>query len=309
MEDGSSGDGKPGVLVAPALSSGLGNRLFQYAAAAGAAERWGARVVFTLDACSESPHGSIATLFRMYPTVRVLKRGVWTGFREENRVELREEARGFYRYTPLPVAVFRPRVLIQGFRQSPRYFPTNLAVLRPDWDSALGGEGVRESLEASAGLLTEAERRQTVALHVRLGDYRKLPHHQEDLEIYYRTALKKVRPDQRILLFSDEPDLCQGYVASLLTEKGLVAGARPALAVAKVRSDVESLYEMSLCWGGTICANSTFSWWGAWFAHDGSAAAAAAAADHWATMPSRWGRGQPPPVDVAPPWAEVISVD
>ena len=71
------------------------------------------------------------------------------------------------------------------------------------------------------------------------------------------------------------------------------------LGMAVTNSDLESLYEMSLCLGGTITANSTFSWWGAWFAHAAGAA--------WATYPSSMGQGQPEPVDLFPEWGDVIK--
>lgn len=274
--------------VSPALSSGLGNRLFQYAAAAGAAEKWKSRPAFYLPRCTESPHGPVASLFRMFPQVPVLER-------EASYTEIKEPSRRFYEHIPLEEQFPAARVILHGFRQSWKYFPADLSSnLVPDWDSALGGAAVRAWLERDAGLDTEEKRRRTVAIHVRLGDYKKLPHHQQDLGYYYQQALCRVPRGSRLHLFSDEPDLCRSLFADWCVRNDI------RLTVARVRSDVESLYEMSLCWGGTITANSTFSWWGAWFARHRSDGLS------WATYPDRWGAGQPRPVDVAPPWGTVL---
>jgi hypothetical protein len=280
---------EPTAWVAPALTSGLGNRLFQVAAAAGAAERWNRPLVFYMPAVTESPHGRLGTVFDLFPTVPILERGP-----AEEPFTLQEPPRRFYEYLGIGSAPPHPTrpVLFRGFWQSPRYFPA-VSMPAPDWDRALGGPAVRRWLERDAGLAEEGARRRCVALHVRLGDYRKLAHHQQDLGGYYANALGRVPRATRLHLFSDEPELCAATFGSFCRQAGL------EFTVARVRSDVESLYELSLCWGGTICANSTFSWWGAWFAH-------AACPEHWATMPDKWGAGQPEPVDLFPQWAQVL---
>lgn len=265
------------MWVAPALTSGLGNRLFQLAAAAGAAEQWGYELVISLAACKESPHGALASIFRMFPSIRVIQD-------IDNSIELKESARGFYTYIP----IWPPpgsNCLVSGFRQSPKYFPLRF---EPDWTSALGGPLLRKKVEQLAGLESMAERKRTYAIHIRLGDYRLLPHHQVDLMKYYEAALKRLPVDARLHIFSDEPNACCG----------LFAGYKTTMAV--TASDVESLYEMSLCLGGTITANSTFSWWGAWFAHEAGAA--------WATYPSSMGKGQPEPIDLVPSWGITLTV-
>lgn len=274
--------------VSPALTSGLGNRLFQIAAAAGAAERWNRPLVLYMPAVTECPHGSVGGIFKLFPTVPVVEECTQEPF------VLQEPPRRFYEYLGLGTDAPHPTrpILFRGFWQSPRYFPV-VGMPAPDWDSALGGAPMRRWLERDAGLAEESERRRTVALHVRLGDYRKLPHHQQNLGGYYATALERVPAGARLHLFSDEPELCARTFAEYAARRGLT------FTVARVRSDLESLYELSLCWGGTICANSTFSWWGAWFAHQ-------ACSEHWATMPDKWGAGQPEPVDLFPPWAEVL---
>ena len=263
------------MWVAPALTSGLGNRLFQLAAAAGAAERWERELVFSLAACKDSPHGPLASIFRMFPGIRVIED-------IDSSTEMKEPARRFYDYIPLPPAP-PSNCVISGFRQSPLYFPTTF---QPDWDSALGSPLIRKKVETLAGLTSMEERRRTYAIHVRLGDYRLLPHHQVDLSTYYATALKRLPAGARLHIFSDEPNVCHRLFPRFSTTMAVTA------------SDAESLYEMSLCLGGTITANSTFSWWGAWFAHEAGAA--------WATYPSSMGAGQPEPVDLFPSWGVVL---
>jgi hypothetical protein len=270
--------------VAPALTSGLGNRLFQHAAARGLAEKLGRPVVFLSTRCKESPHGPIASLFRMFPQIPLIES-------EQPFTELMEPQKGYYTYFPLEVK--DGPIVVHGFRQSPKYFPKDVSMLQPDWDSALGGPVVRRMIEKEAGLTPE-ECKRTVSVHMRMGDYLSLPHHQVELGKYLMNALERVPRKGRIHFFSDEPEKCGLYVRSYALAHGL------DFTIAKVRSDVESLYEMSLCQGGNIVANSTFSWWGAWFAHQ--------AGSPWATYPSSFGRGMPKPQDLFPEWGTVIPV-
>lgn len=271
--------------VAPALTSGLGNRLFQHAAAQGLAEKLGRKVIFLSARCKESPHGCIASLFRMFPDVTLSESS-------ETFTELLEPQRGYYTYFPLKDTP--GPIVVHGFRQSPTYFPKNLGLLHPDWDSALGGPVVRRMLENAAGLTTLEQRQRTVSVHMRMGDYLVLPHHQVQMGKYLMEALRKIPSKSRIHFFSDEPEKCGLYVQSYAVSHGL------EFTTALVRSDVESLYEMSLCLGGSITANSTFSWWGAWFAHQ--------AGSPWATYPSSFGKGMPVPQDLFPEWGTVIPV-
>jgi hypothetical protein len=271
--------------VAPALTSGLGNRLFQHAAAQGLAEKHKRPVVFLAKRCKESPHGPLASVFRMFPKTQLIES-------EEEFTELKESPRGYYTYTPLEAP--QGSIVIHGFRQSPKYFPSNLKLLEPDWDSALGGPIVRRMIEKEAALTCEEQRKRTVSIHIRMGDYLKLPHHQVELGTYLMHALKKVPAGSRLHLFSDEPEKCAHYLNEYASANRL------EFTTALVRSDVEALYEMSLCLGGNITGNSTFSWWAAWYAHQ--------AGSPWATYPSSFGKGMPHPQDLFPEWGTVIPL-
>jgi hypothetical protein len=150
-------------------------------------------------------------------------------------------------------------------------------------------------LEQELGLQYPELRRKSVALHVRLGDYKFLPHHQIDLATYYATAIRlQVAAGSRIILFSDEPHICKDVFGRFVGEAGF------EFIVAPVHSDLESLYQMSHCFGGVITSNSTFSWWAAFFAHHLGGA--------WATYPSRYGQGLPMPTELYPPWGIILPV-
>ena len=274
--------------IIPNLSSGLGNRLFQYAAAQALSEQTGRPLRFCMKFCGESPHGDIMTLFRMFPGIGLIDTV------SSETITCKEPARSFYEFQELGTEFPRHKdIILQGFRQSPKYFPKNISLLEPTWEVAIGKFAL-EIIENGAALNTEEQRKNTVSIHVRLGDYKNLRHHQQDLAQYYVEALSYVKPGSRLHLFSDEPELCSDIFATAAQKYGLV------FTVAKKRSDVESLYEMSLCRGGNIVANSTFSWWGAWYAHQHGSL--------WATYPSKWGQGMPEPTDLFPEWATVIEV-
>jgi len=273
--------------ISPHLQCGLGNRLFQFAAALGAAESLGRHIVFYTPIFKDIHHGAIASLFRMYPWVPLIED-------EQPCILIPEPPNTIYDYIEPPPLPSDCNAVLGGFRQSPLYFPKDLNKLAPDWEAALGGPVVRRMLERELGLGDLAQRQRAYAVHVRLGDYKYLEHHQIPLSHYYTRALSKIPAGSRLILFSDEPHLCAAMFAPFCSEKGI------EYTTATNHTDVESLYQMSLCLGGTITANSTFSWWAAWFAHYNGAA--------WATYPDTWGNGMPPLTSLFPEWGTVLAV-
>jgi hypothetical protein len=268
------------VWVAPHLTGGLGNRLFIYAAAAGLAEKWKCDAVFFLPRCGETSHGAFDNIFRLFPqTPLVLTEPEWE--------VLSEPPSSMYKYFPFPSEPLKKNAVIQGWRQTSKYFPST--GIHPKFESALTQEQL-EKFKISSPLTTWF-------LHVRLGDYKILPHHQVDLGRYYLKCLSQVPKGHRVLFFSDEPHLCAEQFQRVCGQLEL------KFDVFQSKDELESLYAMSQCKGGAITANSTFSWWGSYLAHHNSPS------EFRAFYPSRWGQRMPPPVDIVPEWGICVDVD
>ena len=145
-----------------------------------------------------------------------------------------------------------------GYFQSERYFAGQEAKIRSELR-------LREPPPPEiAELAGRASASQSVALHVRRGDYvtnnRAAQVHGACSERYYDEASRGLRerhPDARFFVFSDDPAWCRSRLLGLGADAVYVAGnaARPEL----------DLYLMSRC-RHHIISNSSFSWWGAWLA-------------------------------------------
>ena len=90
-----------------------------------------------------------------------------------------------------------------------------------------------------------------VFIHVRGGDYIGLSDWDIDLDAYYARAIAKFPGASFVIFTNDEPHLLtrpwlKGLDYTIIRE-----------------NELDTLTLMTKC-AGAICANSTFSWWGAW---------------------------------------------
>jgi len=93
-------------------------------------------------------------------------------------------------------------------------------------------------------------------IHVRRGDYLNSDLYTFDTDSYYKIAIQyilSVTPDAHFIIVSDDIEYCKTYSVFNNIHKTFMD--LPVL---------ETLYLMSLCTKGGICANSTFSWWGSY---------------------------------------------
>ena len=266
--------------VAGHLTGGLGNRLFQHAAAMGLAEKWGHAVVFSLPHAAPTNHGAFENLFRLFPSTPVLTE-------EQSTIIMYEPNGNVFTYTPFQDSPIPVNVLVDGWRQSPRYFPSQ--GVHAALEDCLSAER-KEELLTKYNLYKEKE--STAFLHIRLGDYKILPHHQIDIGTYLSRASKHFPPETRFLVFSDEAVQYKQMLEDFVKAIGHIA------VVVEETDELENLYLMSQCWKGAIVANSTFSWWGAYFARQ----RCPNPTQFTACYPDKWGAGLPPARDVVPSW-------
>jgi len=251
------------------LTGGLGNQMFQYAAARAVALRCGEPLA--LDLCwfanplaSETPrHYALGNfcldaelLNEVQPRVRFARARRWL----EKR--LRKEKLGMpiywqktFRYDPGILDVRAPAYL-DGYFQSERYFVDCADAIFADFQPRHApGEKTRLMLDRIRGT-------QAICMHVRRGDYvsSRLASAQHGLcpIDYYERGLEIVvaKLDQpHCFVFSDDPAWVRNNLA-----------LRCATTVVDIHGPdepQEDLRLMAACHSYVI-ANSSLSWWGAW---------------------------------------------
>ena len=116
--------------------------------------------------------------------------------------------------------------------------------------------GISDNLEKIKNDLKTCEN--DAFLHVRRGDYLNLSdiHYIQPISYYYNCVDKLLKENnniKRIFVLSDD----------VLWIKNEDFFKKELFYIVEDLNEIDSLALMSLCKGGSICANSTFSWWGA----------------------------------------------
>jgi hypothetical protein len=264
-------------MVTVEIVGGLGNQMFQYAAALALAHRHNAPVridasgyrlyrmrSFQLDQLAIPaeylPSDHTKPLLPVRPSVtldlaeRVLRRlGRSVSF----------PRKGVYREPHFHVDQnffqLKPPIALHGYFQSERYFASVADDLRrcfqPVQPFAPEAARVAEMIERTPA---------AISVHVRRGDYVTAPDvarvHGVLDAAYYRRAMDilAARRGENVIvfLFSDEPDVAAGLLGFLPAGKLVVVRGDPA-------RPWDGMALMARCRDHVI-ANSSFSWWGAW---------------------------------------------
>lgn len=268
------------MYVSVRLTDGLGNRLFQVAAMLGYAERYGHTPVFVREWILENEsHPSPYTITDYFPDIPVYATADSLPNNSAPWHTYTMNGDDCYTYVPLAPQMDK-NVKLVGYFQSDRYFPTQL---RP--------------LPAALCAVPQFPYERTAFLHVRRGDYLSpyTAHHRVDLTAYFKRALSVLDSDTLILVCSDDMLWCMENLPSMYPE----IDRKRWLWMRADATDLETLMAMARCRKGAICANSTFSWWGAYFAHKNGCP--------YVCMPAIWGYAPLPPArDIYPAFAHRV---
>lgn len=251
-------------MVIVRILGGLGNQLFQYAAAKALAVKNNTQVKLDLAGFADDDLRNFELdKFRLNyglaseKEIRSLKAA-----NSFQRIKARLSPAAKKRFYKEPHFRFDPGffslrspVYLQGYFQSERYF-------LPVADEIRKAFVFRDAFSPGVEALTTTLRSEnSVALHIRRGDYKNA----ESLRVhgvlpmdYYRNAInhltKTIGSDLRLYLFSDDPQVAATELAlpNLTILSGVVS-----------RNHYEDFYLMQQCRHNVI-ANSSFSWWAAW---------------------------------------------
>ena len=146
----------------------------------------------------------------------------------------------------------RKSVVINSYCGSPAYFP--------DCQDELAQQisQIRNPSQWYLQVAKELAEESPIAIHVRLGDYKKLGsiYGRPDPD-YYASAIKLITQrigERPIWLFSDEPELASQILGQYVKISRVVDPSASDRAI-------EHLNLLGKC-QGVVCANSSFSWWG-----------------------------------------------
>jgi len=244
----------------------------------GLAERMGRRVVFYPPANTDLRHQSPENIYSLFPQIDhvTIADGDTLTVVEPNGHE--------YIYG-LDVPQTEKNIVMYGYRQHLSYFPSY--PIQPSFDMF-----PKEHLDSVLNMYdmdTEEKRCNTWFVHVRLGDfckYKELNH--VTVESYHRHVLTQIPSYANIIIFSNE----QGKAEEALK------GCGRQFKVCREVDERMCLYIMSQCWGGAVAANSTFSWWGSYLAHQSRPSGS----EYKCFIPDEWIRERKD-LGIITPWA------
>lgn len=273
-------------MIIVKLMGGLGNQMFQYAAARSLSLRHGTELKLDLTFLAGDQAGNTPRTFELghfnisaanaSPQEIALLNGKESTARKTflSRFYPKGCRYGWYRekqFNVNPEFFLLPdNVHLEGYWQSERYFESMSETIRKDFTLKYSPAGL--NLE----LAEEIRSVNSVSMHVRRGDYvsdekTRMMHDVCDLEYYCRAEEKITQSvdEPQFYVFSDDPE----WVAANLKLHHPARFVRHNQGMAH-----EDLRLMSLCRHHVI-ANSSFSWWGAWLAGQ---------SDRLVIAPQRW---------------------
>jgi hypothetical protein len=249
------------AMIVTKVGFGLGNQLFQYAAGLRLAYRLNTKLKIQFEAhgreyaldpfCISGTRITSAELmdfWGMGPSRKIRRRFRQLTGKANRKTHFKQT---FHDFSADVLQIAKPYVLLDGFWQSEKYFHDAAHQVRAEFS-------FRSALPpASIAITRQTANLQSVAVHVRRGDYVRDDSLYALPLSYYQRAVQEVNSrviGARFFLFSDEPDWISQHL-HLSGDVVLVSG--------RGFQDYEELQLMTSC-RHFIIANSTFSWWGAW---------------------------------------------
>ena len=217
--------------ISPTLAGGLGNQMFEIAAAASLAKDNNSLLIV-----NNNEH----ILPNQGRNVNVYKSNVFSKILFDSKIKFNN----YYNkessdYSPIP---YQKNLKLNGHFQSFKYFDHNRLYIK----NLFLDKNTIDLLKLKYNIPNDA-----TAIQVRRGDYHKFPDHHPLLTVdYYNKAIEKISTS-KIYVFSDDINWCK-------------SNFKFNIPVEYIRDeDYNELYLISLC-KNIIISNSSFGWWAAY---------------------------------------------
>lgn len=229
----------------PILTGGLGNQLFQVASIYGVSRKRNQLLVLDPKNSEKNPHSNRSqdyfnTIFKRFLQKEDSLFSVFVRFFSEFNMSKYRERDSHFHDLKLTSSTSNYSNY-SGFFQNYKYFDSYLDELLQLFD------------------LPQLPETRRFFIHIRLGDYVNNKDHYVDLKKYYQTCLEIIRgqygENVEFCVFTNDKPSAEKY---LLTYLPMVQNYTFGDS-----NELFALAEMRQCALGGICANSTFSWWGA----------------------------------------------
>ncbi len=260
------------------ITDGFGNQMFKVACMLGYSERFGHIPVFLEEPNVSKDHADSVLKIQNFFSIPVRPE-----LAKEPWMVLKEPHDHAFTYNTLPN--IDGNVYLDGYFQSELYFPR---------------QGLPTSVPCPQSIHTDflsIDWSSVFFLHIRRGDYMHAAnrHHQIDVGAYVRKAMREFSLEgKQCFVASDDIAWCQSALPTWFPSQSWIFCPSDL-------TDAETLFWMSLCGLGGICANSSFSWWGAFFVR-------LSAPEAKFCMPYPWGtKPLPEARDLYPSWVKKID--
>lgn len=252
--------------VVPNLIGGLGNQLFILAAAFAVQAEHGCPLYLFDNPVANNKHNRLGRDYK-----ETIFREIGTHI-PATLQDIQEELKTYCSINPgSPFLPWVPRDVKPGSVMNSyfQFYPAIQSVL-PEFGQRLLA-GLQPFTKALPAIASDT----TAFIHIRRGDYLENPHiHYIQIPAYYKLALEH--------LLAKRPDLTKLYIISdeIAWAKEQRVFQHPAAEFWESEDELLTFALMAQCKGGAICANSTYSWWGA--------ALGAHQASNPVVVPKRW---------------------
>ncbi|WP_303208129.1 alpha-1,2-fucosyltransferase [Bacteroides oleiciplenus] len=225
------------------LSGRFGNYLFQIATGASLAKKFDTE--FKVVVAPDAEAISIVSRESMWNYVSSFKENIFREIEFVHEVPTDVPLYSWRDFPYKPIPYEGTDLLVDGYFQSYKYVDSNL--MRQLY--AVPKE-ISDKLKQKYG---EVLKQSFTCIHVRRGDYLKLPHRFSICSMaYFRKAIRQIGENTLFVIISDDLKWCKKHFKGqnyVFADKG--------------NSMLEDFYLQSLA-TNNIISNSSFSWWGAW---------------------------------------------